>query len=158
MKNHIMWLDPGLTTGAAWYDLEGNHFGSWQYDEHDLARRLEEVSSLYPGDLAVGYEQYIVTSGGIRQSSPEHALAVIGIVRDMAAQGMFELLTPRPPSARKLGSPVLLRRMGWYRPGQRHANDAAMHLLAHLLRMRPMPRAIRSTLFPGYDGGVTITA
>lgn len=144
----ITWLDPGLTTGLAWWN--GRAFGSWQYDKPDLTDRLNTLSELYDGRLAVGYERYIITSGGVRRGTPRHSMGVIERVDAMAEEGLFTLLPPMPSSARKLANPVMLRRLGWYLPGKVHANDASQHLLAYLLRTRPMPQQIRSKLFPGY--------
>lgn len=156
-QNVIVWLDPGLTTGMAWWDPKQKRFGSWQYDAPDLAARLDILSLTYGDRLAVGYEMYVVTSGGVR-SAPKHAQEVIGVVRGMAAQEKFRLLPPMPSGVRKLGSVTYLRRLGWYKPGKRHANDAAMHLLSYLMRQKPMNPYVKSKLFPGYTTDVTIAS
>jgi hypothetical protein len=156
-RTFIVWLDPGQTTGLASYDLETSTFMSWQYDHDDLERRfVQDLFPLYADRMVIGYEKYIVTSGGPRTSTPKHAIEATTIVWLLAAGADVPVLKPQPSSARKLGSTVMLRRLGWYKPGKVHANDASQHLLSHLLKMRPMPRAIREKLFPGYNPGATI--
>lgn len=153
----IVWLDPGLVTGLAWWDPEKKVFSSWQYEFEDLAERLRVLAGMYGDTLLVGYEDYLVV-GGPRSGTPEHSLKVIGMVKELAAEGLFTLAPPVPSSSRKLGNVVWLRRLSWYKPGKKHANDAAMHLLAYLLKQKPIPAHIRHKLFPGYAPGATITS
>lgn len=156
MSDVEVWLDPGKTTGAAGYDDDTETFFSGQYQKEELYRHLVELSQLYGGRLAVGVEHYIITSGGARRGTPKYSREVITVVEQMASEGYFRMLPPMPSSARMLGSIVFLRRLGWYRPGERHANDAGQHLLSSILRTRPMLPNIRRKLFPGYGADVTI--
>jgi hypothetical protein len=155
-QTFIAWADPGLLTGLAWYDLDNDIFNSWQYNYADLRKQLDRLEEAANGRMALGYERFITTSGGPRSSTPEHAYRAQQVLDDFAREKMVPVLTPQPSSARKLGQVVYLRRLDWYRPGKGHANDAAQHVLAHLLRMRPMPQPIREKLFPGYAGRGTL--
>lgn len=146
----IVWLDPGATTGCAAIDLETMVFSSGQYDLDGLREHLYTLIPTVGRRMAIGWEMFIGTSGGAKTSTPGPSNEVIGMVRSLAQQCGIEILKSQPSSARSLGSPAFLRRMGWHKPGKGHANDASQHLLAHLLKMRPMPDAIRGKLFPGY--------
>ena len=153
----ISWVDPGLVSGLAHYDLGTRVFGSSQHDKSGLLARLEELNAT-AGDrmMFLGWEAYL-KAGGPQAGTSEYSEEVIGALKDFARTQYVRTLTPQPSSARKLGSKVFLRRLGWYTPGQVHANDASMHLLADLMRMKPrMPVEIHETLFPGYRPGVTI--
>ncbi len=152
----IVWADPGLTTGLASYDMGPMLFSSGQYAKEALLKRLGELD-LQAGDrmMMLGWEDYI-SAGGPQHGTSEYSDEVIGALKDFARDKFVRTLKPQPSSARKLGSKVFLRRLGWYKPGRVHANDAAMHLLAHLLRIHPIPQEIRESLFPGYVPGVTI--
>lgn len=153
----IVWADPGLITGLAHYDRATRTFGSGQYDKPALLARLEELNAA-AGDRMVllGWEAYLKT-GGPQAGTSEYSEEVIGALKDFARTFYVRTLTPQPSSARKLGGKVFLRRLGWYKSGQVHANDASMHLLADLMRMKPrMPAEISAALFPGYRPGVTI--
>lgn len=157
-RSFVVWADPGLMTGLAWYDLDTAEFRSEQYGPDDLRRKLDDLGQLHADRMGLGYEQFIVTSGGSRSSTPVHSHRAIQILVGFAKEyGSVELLKPQPSSARKLGNVVFLRRLGWYKPGRGHANDAAMHLLSDLLRRQPMPDAVRGKLFPGYAPGVSIS-
>lgn len=136
----VCWLDPGLTTGLAWWDPETWKFFSGQYLPDDLLPTLADLASNVPGRLAVGTEKYLVTPRG--RGIPKYSLEIIGQVQGMADQGLFTLLPSMPSSARMLGNVQMLRRLGWYKPGKGHANDAAMHTLAYLLRERKLPREL----------------
>jgi hypothetical protein len=151
-----VWLDPGLITGLATYDLDEKTFMSWQYELADLEARLTFLFTHHKDRVVLGWERFIVTSGGPRTSTPKHALEAIAVSRSLAEAHDVPVLKPQPSSARKLGSPVMLTRLGWRKPGKVHANDAAQHLLSDLLRTKPMPVEIRQKLFPGYGPGVTI--
>lgn len=144
----VMWLDPGKTTGAAWWIDPTAVFGSGEYDAEGVDLLLRLTAGKYPGEkLAVGCEGYNVTSGGPRTGTPEHSLKVIGLVEQLAVELGFTLLKQVPSSQRKLGL-LWSRRMGWRKRGKRHANDAAAHLLTWLMARKPMPSFVREKLFP----------
>lgn len=147
----LAWLDPGLVTGLATFDLEHPNFMSWQYEPDDVVRRLHMLLDVCDGRMQLGWEAYL-TAGGPQHGTAKHSLEVIGRLRDFAVVHGVEVLTPQPSSARKLGQVTFLRRLGWYKPGKPHANDASAHLLAHMLKMRPMPEVVRGKLFPDYSG------
>ena len=149
-RTFIVWADPGLFTGLAWYDMEKDFFNSWQYNYQDLARQLNRLGDMAEGRMVLGYEKFIDTPGGARTSSPQHAHRAVQILLDFARMAAVPVLTPQPSSGRNLGQVTFLRRLDWYKPGKAHANDAAQHVLADLLKRRPMPQALRQKLFPGY--------
>lgn len=151
----IVWADPGLITGVALCDAQGGGFSSAQCEEDDLPRYLHELRKRHGGPMVIGWEAYL-TAGGPQDGTAVYSQQAITRLLDFALVYDIPMLKPQPSSARKLGSKVFLRRLGWYKPGKIHANDAAMHLLSHMLRSRPIPPKIRRTLFPGYDPGVTI--
>lgn len=156
VKPYVIWFDPGAVTGAASYDLEHGVFESWQADRDDVVRRLHDEHKVVGDRMQIGWEMYLST-GGPQHGTSKYSNEMIGRLRDFAFVHDVEVLKPQPSVARKLGSKVMLRRLGWYKPGQDHANDAAMHTLSYLLRLRPMPLAIRASLFPGYTSGVSIS-
>jgi hypothetical protein len=154
--NLVTWADPGLLTGLASYDMKSDVFNSWQYNARDLRTRLNQLADIADGRMVLGYEKFIYTSGGPRTSTPEHAQRAIYVLEEFARERKVPVLPPQPSSARNLGQVVYLRRLGWYRPGKGHANDAGQHVLADLLKRRPIPGSIREKLFPGYTPSVSI--
>jgi hypothetical protein len=137
-------------TGLAWYDVAAGDFQSGQYGPDDLVRKLDQLGAVHAARMVLGYEKFIATSGGARTSSSSHSQRAIRVLDDWAYGSQVPVLRSQPSSARNLGQVVWLRRLGWYKPGKGHANDAAQHLLADLLKRQPMPHAIRAKLFPGY--------
>lgn len=147
----IAWFDPGLTTGGAAYDITGDRFMSGQYSYGELHQHLASLHLAYGEHLAVGWELYIQTSRPRPGSKAAHSLKAIGIISDFCEEYGVPVIKGQPSSARTFGSTrVFLRRLGWYKPDQPHANDAACHLFRHLIRMKPVPEKVRKGLPPGY--------
>jgi len=144
-----MWLDPGKLTG--WAMLESTMmFSSGQGDFDETDDLVNTWARTMRADLWLGWEMYVVTQGGGRSGTPSFSLEVIGAVKSACRRHGVTVLKPVPSSSRMLGDESKLRRLGWWRPGARHANDAAMHLTAFLLRERLMPAEMSSKLFtPG---------
>lgn len=140
-KRCVIWLDPGAVTGMAWWDPGTEVFGSWQYEPGDLYKRIDYLTERYEGRIDLGYENFLIAGRGF--GNPKPSMEVIGELKKGAAEGRYRLLKPMPSSARKLGNVVLLRRLGWYKPGKDDANDASMHLLAYLLRERLLPPSLK---------------
>ncbi len=151
----VVWFDPGKTTGWASYAFATETFRSGQIEDDSVMLGMF-LESLYSGNetfapekVAVGYELYLVV-GGPRAGTSEYSEKAISTIEQSVKRCGYTRLDPQPSSARKLGGPVMLRRMGWYAPGQRHANDAGMHALSWMMKQKPMPYAVRRKLFPGY--------
>lgn len=156
-KPFMIWCDPGKLTGMAWYDYDSTAFGSWQYDYADLDHKLNDFAGagLLPR-LQIGYERYIRLPGGYGE--PVHSMKAIDLIEATAVHYGFEVLPPRPAESRKLGRPAFLKLLGWWKPGKDHANDAAQHLLAHLLRNKPIPEHVRRTLFAAEEPDGTLAS
>jgi hypothetical protein len=145
----LMWLDPGKTTGLAWYDIEADQFFSGQYDEHDLIGVVELLADIYGHRMAVGWELYIQTPRS--KGTAKYSLGEIAKVKAACEERGIEILKGQPSSARNLQSTVIfLRRLGWYAAGKRHANDAACHLFRYLIKQHPIPQNICKRLPAGY--------
>jgi hypothetical protein len=145
----IVWLDPGKTTGVAWYDILVDRFGSGEYDKHELAALLDSLTTVHADRIAIGWELYLQTSRS--KGTAKYSMGEIAKVETLCNEREIPILKGQPSSARNLQSTVVfLRRLGWYRPGLGHANDAACHLFRHLIRMHPIPEKIRTRLPAGY--------
>jgi hypothetical protein len=88
---------------------------------------------------------YLNTQGS--KGTASYAYEVIGMVKWLAEEYGFTTLPPVPSSARKLGSPERLRKLGWWKSSYGHANDAAAHLLAYGLRTKWLPDDLIEVLF-----------
>lgn len=145
----IVWLDPGKLTGWARLDAEET-FLSGQEEFNRMDELIDHWTAIGGPGLWLGWEMYIVTPGGGSVGTAHYSLEMIGAARSACRRHGTTVLRAMPSSARKLGDDAKLRKLGWYRPGHRHANDAANHLLAFLLRERLLPGHLARSLFtPG---------
>lgn len=143
----VMWFDPGRTTGyAALY--AGERFASNELSPRATAAFADVAARAFGPHLWLGWERYVVTQGGGRAGRPEHALEVIGVLRATCERHGVTMLQPAAAGTRVIATSDMLRRLGWYRPGRGHANDAACHLLAWALRARALPPELASRLLP----------
>lgn len=147
----IAWFDPGRTTGAAVYDIAADSFRSWQSTNAELPGDLDHLHDRYGERLAVGWELYIQTPRPRPGSKAEHSVKAITTIAKVCDDFGIPVIKGQPSSARLARSTVVfLRRLGWYQPGQEHANDASCHLFRHLIRMTPVPQKVRAGLPLGY--------
>lgn len=140
----VVWIDPGKTTGVAWWDMDADLFGSAQYDEHQLIPALDALIDAHPERIAIGWELYIQTARS--KGDGQYSLGEIAKVKALCEERQVPMLKGQPSSARnKRSSIIFLRRLGWYAPGKEHANDAACHLFRYLIKQKPIPERIRTT-------------
>lgn len=143
----VTWLDPGLTTGWATLVNGGKDFESGQGLFKDVGEYLQGNASLYVQDMAIGYEKYIVTPGGARIGTAEPPLKVIGMAEFIGYWNACEMLPSVPSSMRLVASVQMLKKLGWYRHGLDHANQAARHMLAWMMRERLLTDEQEELLF-----------
>lgn len=141
-----IWLDPGLTTGWATL-LHGEVFDSGQGILPEIGELLEDYGAIYRDRLALGWEQYIVTSGGAKGGTAGPPLETIGMARWLRYKYEMQILKPVPSAMRTMVTAQMLKRLGWWCPGLDHANDAARHMLAWLLRQKLLPEHLGAVLF-----------
>jgi len=128
----VLWLDPGRTTGwARLRDSKGFESGEAWFQ---LAGEIVRDHCRQSKKALVGWEQFTITPATYRLKGSSEAIEVIGAARWIAADAGAEILPAAQRQARMTASSDTLRKLGWYRPGLGHANDAARHLLAWLTR------------------------
>lgn len=128
---NILTIDPGTTTGFAigWFNgQDASVPGAGQADFFPVLKIVEEqLKSI--SDLVVVYERFVITARTAKLSQQTEALEVIGAVRWLCHAHGAKPPEPQPASAAlKLVTDDRLRRLGWWRPGMVHANDALRHL------------------------------
>jgi hypothetical protein len=138
-KNFVLWVDPGMTSGWASYDLFTRSFLSGQERFEPFGQFLTDTVDFIGRELTVGWEDYLIA--GRRSGTPKYALEVIGMIKWIARD--CELLKPQPSASRIGVSRTVLLRIGWWNPGHKHANDAAMHLLGYLVDQKLLTIAMQ---------------
>jgi hypothetical protein len=113
------------------YQVPADEVGGWLWRELD---RLEDIDQgPYPGDIHIAVERYIITSRTAKLSQQHEALEVTGAVKSTAAQAFSKpKVTQYAKANLKFANDDVLRRIGWYTKGMRHANDAARQAYALL--------------------------
>lgn len=146
----LIWLDPGATTGVATFT--DGRFGSYQMEGlYPVGAWLDYSLSHGESTLSIGWESYLVA--GPRSAESAVALKVIGVAQYLALKHHAVIVPEVPSSMRKIATRAALERIGWWKAGQRHANDAAAHLLAHLVRTGAAPAIVRLAFTDPGEGG-----
>ena len=134
-------LDPGLTTGVAWYDTSTEEFGSLEVrGEHGLYEYLKEDWGFLhkhakAPDVLV-YELWLPRSDSHKVTNQPEARNIGGACEAWAWQldGLMSIYGQTPASAKKLATNEILRGLGWYSGGAGHADDAVRHLVYRLVK------------------------
>jgi len=137
VRSVIIAIDPGKMSGGAVYrlnDQDGQPFSSWQCDFDELCKHMIEMGAAHRDNLDVVSESFIITINTAKNTQATWSLELIGVARMVSRlyTGQ-ELVLQTPAAAKRLCSDDLLKALGWYKPGQGHANDAARHLGLFLL-------------------------
>lgn len=142
----IIAVDPGTTTGMFQVLVEPDSFTNllWmQFTTVQVADYLLDLSAMEPNwstlvmeKFGVGQRTHKASRDGVND-----ALNLIGWIRLSHKLGTFPNvnLIEQDPAAGKTITDKLLQGIGWYKPGNRHANDAARHVVRFLLNRHYIP-------------------
>jgi hypothetical protein len=144
----VLWLDPGKMTG--WARLDGETFSSGEAPFYETGRIVRShctsIRYVSSPDVKVGYESFQVTPASYRMLGSSDALQAIGMIRWLALDLGASLLPPASRQARDTVTPAMLKALEWYLPGKGHANDAARHLVAWMMRSGSLTSAMRAKI------------
>lgn len=149
---YVLFLDGGATTGWALYDRDEDRIFIEQLDTYEqLGKKLEAWMGSSGGPkTALGAERYVITPMSARKDPNGLAIQVYGLARWLAHRcGAVTFVgNQNSSSALHFVSDDLLKRVGWYRPGMPHGNDAARHVIKFLEAQRALPDHIRGKIVP----------
>lgn len=142
MKRYLA-VDPGTTTGLFMVDVGetwfANAFPCQIKEPIEAAKFIREAAQ-------IGLDGIIMESFGIgnkthtaSRSGVNDALTLVGWLRLTFDKCGWQFHTPlieQMPAAGKTISDDVLRMFDWRRTGQRHANDAARHMIRYMLNTR----------------------
>jgi len=146
--NKIIAVDPGGTTGiAAWNE---HTCRTWEVSGGLLAgvRAVREL--LQPGDTLI-YEKFEIMASTVKTDLDDAytALYINGALLVAAADAGVRIIEQRPKDKLFANSHnwAALRAVEWYSTqGDGHCNDAAAHLLKHLVDTRQLPDSMLSKI------------
>lgn len=115
---------PGATMLVEPYQVPADEVGGWVWRKIDWLEDTDQGPG--PGDIHIAVEKYIITSRTAKLTQQHDALEVTGAVK-AASAGSYSKpkVTQYAKANLKFASDPVLRRIGWYNPKMRHANDAA---------------------------------
>jgi len=135
----IVAVDPGATCGIAFY-----HNGRFETMQLPKREALGFIHGVVEGLADAGIrpalvvERFTVGRGPRRPMSPQlDAQEVIGALYDLSTLLLLDFWRQNVADAKMVGSDASLSRIGWYRSGWPHANDAARHIYLTLMRHYP---------------------
>lgn len=134
MRNRILALDPGKTTGWATWSAEGV-FESGQMDYDETCSLLYEVAGdAQPHGIDIVSEAFIITVNTAKNTQASWSLELIGVARSVSRRWCGQdIFLQQPAAAKRMMSDDMLKVLDWYKPGKGHANDAARHLGLYML-------------------------
>lgn len=121
----IIGVDPGKACGFA--TLDHGVFGAGDMTWHEATVELERLlSRRYRGSVLrfVAVERYTFTQAASKMTRQYDALEFIGVARYLCFKYNTRLLVPGASEAQRIGSPDVLRKLGWWQRGLDHANKA----------------------------------
>ncbi len=132
----VIAFDPGKMTGWATYHVETRAYEAGQLEFMPACIRLEEeIATAHAASeaLVVITESFLITVNTAKNTQAPWSLELIGVFRYLTKRYVgSDIVLQSPSSAKSFGTDDKLREMGFYRPGMRHANDAARHLLLYV--------------------------
>lgn len=138
LVTRVIGIDPGGTTGIAYYDIPEKTF-VWEQTSASDAPHYIEAAIVGAHSVAIGIERYVTGAETIKHSRQHDPEEIIGIVKNLErkyahVQGVF---LQGASEAKRQGTRAHLLHMGCYPTGQPHARDALGHVLVALVKVRP---------------------
>lgn len=135
----ILTVDPGVTTGIAFYDFAKGLIDvpeTWMpRGFHDAATQIDWILAHERPDLVVS-EKFTITAATTRKSTAGsyEAIQLIGVTHYLAYRYKTPWEEQTPSDAMNFCTDEKLKRLGWYKPGLDHQRDAMRHLILAAVR------------------------
>lgn len=140
----VIGVDPGEAVGI--FDVSVLRFHklsnvNFRYAAYQLspetAHQYVQVHLQSSVDTLVACEAYIITARTARLTQQRTAIEVIGDLKQLCREHDTPFALQMKSDAAKLARDSVLKRIGWWQPGKRHANDAARQALLALATVDP---------------------
>lgn len=129
MRNYVIAIDPGKTTGVAVWE-EGCLAATYELDFMKTCEFLATRDDRYEYVI----EKFVINSRTATLSQAPWSLEVIGVARYLSGD---RLIFQRPAEAKKAVPDSMLHKLRWWHAGgDGHANDALRHLVYYLMKER----------------------
>lgn len=134
----IIGVDPGEACGFATFDL--GVFGAGTLTWHEAVIELERLLSRRAKNTitVVSVERYTFTLAAAKMTRQYHALEFIGVAKYLCLKYGVSLMIPGASDAQKIGSPEVIRQLGWWQSGPDHTNKAVAQVVYAAANVDPM--------------------
>lgn len=133
----IVAVDPGKMTGFAMFGFPADQINTGQGSWMQIARWIDaftKAASDQARDVRLVSESFVITQATLKKSRENWSLEFIGLLRYWSESRLSRELTLQSPSqAKSFCDDDRLKKIGWFLPGNVHANDAARHLLLYMV-------------------------
>lgn len=132
MKRYVLAVDPGGTTGYAWW-MEGDSRPAVAEEKPlEFLRTADGWLSALGSQTIVACERFTIGSQTRAKTQQTDALEQIGALRYLASKHGAEFVLQAPADAKRFATDARLKALGWWVPGKGHGMDACRHLLLRL--------------------------
>lgn len=140
----LIGVDPGKACGFA--VLDDMTLSSDDLTVYEACTKLERLlAKKRPTIVAV--ERFTFQASSVKKTRQYDALEFIGVARYMCTKVGIPLLIQGAADASRIGSPEVLRALGWWKKGHDHANKAAAQVA--LAFAKTHPKLFEEMLRPG---------
>jgi hypothetical protein len=133
-RHIIMAVDPGLATGWAILEVGEDYFNSG-ITEGGLLGFVSWVTNALAAphtSFEVVVEKFTIMQSTAKKSRQMDALYLNGFLEGYCFLLGIPFTRHMVSNVKKFAPDAKLKKLGWYRPGAGHDNDAARHLLAYI--------------------------
>lgn len=130
----VIGIDPGKTSGFTIWD--NGEFSAYQLNFIDTCKNLEYLLDT-PNAAIVSIERFTFQASSSRMTRQYDALELIGVARYLTLKYRKQFRIHGTSDASRVGSPHVLKRLGWWSPGMEHANKAAAQIAITLSNLFP---------------------
>lgn len=126
-------------TGIAYWSSLDNSSVITQLHWQEAASWFHTMLATSDGsdEIEVVSESFLITAATLRKSRETWSLEFIGVLRYLTRAYLGqEVIMYSPAAAKSFSKDEKLKAVGLYRPGHDHGNDAARHLLLHLVNRK----------------------
>lgn len=137
-------IDPGKATGFA--VLRRGIVTTSELDFNETCITLESLLQ-EPHDIVVAIERFTFQAASTRMTRQYDALELIGVTRFLCTKYKKYLRIYGAAEAARIGSPAVLKKLGWWTSGKDHANKATAQIATALSNI--YPQEFENLLNPG---------
>lgn len=153
----VIWVDPGLMNGYAWYDVREDRIILEEYEGPKCIRMIETalLNPLYAKKTVIGVENFIITSETAKRSQDaKYHIEMMGMIRrvadsDYTDNSVWAFNTKQTSMVvKQFATNRVLKELGWWRLGYDHCHDSARHILYYLAQSRMLNERQKDALVP----------